>query len=199
MHESEVSRMSAVATSRPAPTIHALAESHVPAILAACSDWEELARFGPPYWRPRSSAELQRKIAATAGPQLATEYTFVIATEDAGPDAAASDSTALPIGRLVGECSLHAIDWRNRHAQIGICIWRPADRHRGYGRAGIRFITNWAIDHLDLHRLEAWILEGNTASRRLFETLGFTHEATLTQRYRLNGGWRDVWVMGRVG
>ena len=181
-----------------APTIHALAESHIPAILAACSEWEELARFGPPYWRPRSSAELRRKIAATAGPQPATECTFVIAAEDAGPDNTASDSTILPIGRLVGECSLHAIDWRNRHAQIGICIWRPTDRQHGYGRAGVRFITNWAIDHLDLHRLEAWILAGNTASRRLFETLGFTHEATLNQRYRLNGGWRDVWVMGRV-
>ena len=67
-----------------APTIHALAESHIPAILAACSKWEELAQFGPPYWRPRSSAELRRKIAATAGPQPATEYTFVIATADAG-------------------------------------------------------------------------------------------------------------------
>ena len=93
-----------------APTIHALAESHVPVILAACSDWEELAQFGPPYWRPRSSAELRRKIAATAGPQPATEYTFVIAAEDAGHDNAASDSAALPVGRLVGECSLHAID-----------------------------------------------------------------------------------------
>ena len=40
-------------------TIHALAESHITAILTACSDWEELARFGPPYWRPRSSAELR--------------------------------------------------------------------------------------------------------------------------------------------
>lgn len=180
-------------------TIHALAESHIPAILTACSDWDELARFGPPYWRPRSSAELRRKIAATTGPQPATEYTFVIAAEDAGPDAVASDSTVLPIGRLVGECSLHAIDWRNHHAQIGICICRPAARHHGYGRAGVRFITNWAIDHLDLHRLEAWILAGNTASRRLFETLGFTHEATLNQRYRLNSGWRDMWVMGRVG
>ena len=83
--------------------------------------------------------------------------------------------------------------------QIGICIWRPADRHHGYGRAGIRFITNWAIDHLDLHRLEAWILAGNTVSRRLFETLGFTHEATLTQRYRLIGGWRDVLGDGAGG
>lgn len=102
--------MSAVATSRPVTTIHALAESHIPAILTACADWEELAQFGPPYWRPRSSAELRCKITATAGPQPATEYTFVIAAEDAGPDNAANDPTALPVGRLVGECSLHAID-----------------------------------------------------------------------------------------
>lgn len=115
--------MPITATSRLAPTIHVLAESHIPAILAACSDWEELAQFGPPYWRPRSSAELRRKIAATAGSQPATEYIFVIAAEDEGSDAAASDSTGLHVGRLVGECSLHAIDWRNRHAHRSVSVF----------------------------------------------------------------------------
>ena len=53
---------------------------------------------GPPYWRPRSAAELQRKITDTSGPVPAGAYTFVI--KDGGT--------------LIGECSLHAIDWRNR-------------------------------------------------------------------------------------
>lgn len=48
--------------------IHAFAEEHIPHILDACADWEELSKHGPPYWRPRSSAELRRKIAATSGP-----------------------------------------------------------------------------------------------------------------------------------
>lgn len=163
-------------------TILALAEEHVPHILAACQDWEELAQYGPPYWRPRSSAQLHRKIAATSGPNLATDYNFVIADE----------------GRLVGECSLHAINWRSRHGEVGICIWNPLDRGKGYGRAGVEHIIHWAQDHLNLHRLEAWILADNIASQGLFARLGFTHEGTLQQRYFHDGIHKDVHVYGRI-
>lgn len=76
------------------PHIHALAPEHILFIVEACTNWRELAQWGPPYWRPRSAAELQRKIADTSGPMPAGAYTFVI--EDGGT--------------LVGECSLHAID-----------------------------------------------------------------------------------------
>ncbi|WP_435084729.1 GNAT family N-acetyltransferase [Gordonia hongkongensis] len=164
-------------------SLHALAEEHVPVVLRACADWKELAQHGPPYWRPRSPAELSRKIAATAGPQPATEYTFVLV--EAG-------------GRLVGECSLHAIDWRNRVAQVGICIWDPADRGRGFGRAGVCHMLDWGNGHLGLHRLEAWIIQGNEASRRLFSDVGFDHEATLRQRYLHAGVRCDVDVLARV-
>lgn len=109
-------------------TIRAMRPEDVPHVLDVCQEWEELSRFGPPYWRPRSSAELQRKISTPAGPQPATAYSFVIIND----------------GRLVGECSLHAIDWRNRHTQVGICVWRPEDRRHGYGRAGVEFLISWA-------------------------------------------------------
>lgn len=82
--------------------IRSMTPSDVPAVVKACADWQELVQHGPPYWRPRATAELERKIAAMSGPTPATEYTFVI---EAG-------------GRLVGECSLHAIDWRSRYAQV---------------------------------------------------------------------------------
>lgn len=162
--------------------IHAFAEEHIPHILKACADWEELAKHGPPYWRPRSSAELRRKIAATSGPQLASDYNFVL--ED--------------LGRLVGECSLHGIDWRNRHAQVGICVWSPEDRHHGYGTAGITQMVHWASSHLGLHRLEAWILADNDASRSLFRHLGFTPEAVLRERYFHDGTYKDFHVYGRL-
>ena len=63
--------------------IEALASRHIPYILDACQDWHELAQYGPPYWRPRSEAELQRKIAATSGPVPGTEYNFVL-VDDGG-------------------------------------------------------------------------------------------------------------------
>lgn len=166
-------------------TIRAMRPEDVPHVLDACQEWEELSRFGPPYWRPRSSAELQRKISAPAGPQPATAYSFVIIND----------------GRLVGECSLHAIDWRNRHTQVGICVWRPEDRCHGYGRAGVEFLISWATQHLGLHRLEAWILESNHASMHLFASLGFQQEAVLRERYWARGRHNNThvyaWVPGK--
>lgn len=100
-------------------TLQALSEAHIPTILEACADWEELARYGAPYWRPRSSAELRRKIADTAGPQPATAYSFVLADSD---------------GRLVGETSIHAIDWRSRVAQVGSASGDRAIGARGMAR-----------------------------------------------------------------
>lgn len=155
-------------------SVHALADGHVSMVIAACANWEELAQYGPPYWRPRSAAELRRKIAATAGPQPGTEYSFVLVATN---------------GQLVGECSIHNIDWRNRLAQVGICIWDPADRRRGFGRVGLRHSLDWGFGFLGLLRVEAWIVDGNEASLALFRQFGFEHEATLRGRY-LHGGVR---------
>lgn len=102
-------------------SLRALSESHIPAILEACSDWEELAQHGPPYWRPRSPAEIQRKIDATSGPTPATEYNFVLRTDE---------------GRLVGECSLHAIDWRSRVAKWVSACGRRRIAHTATDGAG---------------------------------------------------------------
>lgn len=161
--------------------IEALGERHILAVVAACSDWHALASSGPPYWRPRSEAELRRKIAATSGPQSATEYSFVLVAND---------------GDIVGECSLHAIDWRCRSAQVGVAIWNPADRRAGYGRAGVRHMIDWGSGYLGLERLEAWIVDGNTSSLRLFDRLGFEREGVLRRRYLEGGVSRDVHVLG---
>jgi len=165
-------------------SIAAMGDDHIPAVLAACADWQELAQFGPPYWRPRSPAELGRKVASTAGPQLATDYSFVLDRD----------------GRLVGECSVHAIDWRNRLAQIGVCIWAPGDRRQGYGRVAVRHAIDWSFGYLGLVRVEAWIVDGNEPSAALFKRLGFSYEATLHGRY-LHAGDRKamhIWSLNSL-
>ncbi|OZE13469.1 GNAT family N-acetyltransferase [Rhodococcus sp. 05-2255-3B1] len=166
----------------PKVTPLALSSVHVPEVLHASGDWEELAPFGPPYWRPRSEAELQRKINATAGPVPATEYTFVLQVEG---------------GRLVGECSLHGIDWRNGLGQAGICLWNPQDRRKGFGLTAVDFAQTWAFDHLRLRKLEAWVVDGNTGSLALFARLGWRQEATLRSRYFHAGSHKDVHVLAQ--
>lgn len=179
-----------------------------------CTDWHELAQHGPPYWRPRSQAELERKLSASAGPQLATEYNFVL-TESSAVDVQAaaginreSQLDARTAGyadlpseepktpRLVGECSLHTIDWRNRVAQVDVCIWNPNDRHHGYGQQAMKFLTEWSAKQLGLQRLEAWILANNVASQQLATRFGFEYEGRLRGRYQLNGERHDVEILG---
>ena len=115
--------------------------------------------------------------------QPATSYSFVLVDDG---------------GRQVGEASIHAIDWRSRVAQVGICIWRPSDRGQGYGAAGSRAVIDWAVGHLGLHRLEAWILAGNGASLGLFRNLGFVEENRLTQRYLVGSQYMDMLVLARI-
>lgn len=169
-----------MATTQPATDNHvalvAYAARHVPAILAGSADWRALAATGAPYWRPRSEAELQRKISSQSGPGLAPEYNFVLETG----------------GRLVGECSVHSIDYRNRVGQIGVCIWYDDDRRRGYALDGLHDLTAWATGNLGLQRLEAWIMSDNAPSRALFTRLSFTYEGTLRQRYLAACLRRDV-------
>lgn len=160
--------------------VRALAEEHIQVVIAGCSNWQELSSYGPPYWRPRSPAELRRRIESTAGPQLSREYHFVVESPD---------------GRLVAECSLHSIDWRNRVAQVGVCVWAPSDRRRGYGRYAVQFLRNWGFGYLGLARLEAWIVDGNEPSLELFSRLGFVHEGTLRGRYLHAGVRRAMHIL----
>ena len=81
---------------------------------------------------------------------------------------------------------------------MGICIWRPSDRGKGYGAAGSRAVIDWAAGHLGLHRLEAWILASNGASLGLFRSLGFVEEGRLTQRYLVDGQYMDMLVLARI-
>lgn len=163
--------------------IEAFSTGHLPAVLAATANTDDLAEYGAPWWRPRSEAEIARKISSQAGPALALEYNFVILRDT---------------GEVIGECSVHTIDYRCRVAQLGIIIWAPQHRTQGHGSGALAWLTSWATGSLGLRRLEAWVIDDNTASLALFTRAGFAHEGTLTQRYLVNGTWRDQHILARL-
>lgn len=169
------------------------AERHIAAIVAGSQDWPTLAETGSPYWRPRAEAEVRRKVQSMAGPALAPEYNFVILDERFHDDGA-----DLGDQRLIGECSVHGIDYRNRTAELGVCIWDPADRGRSHGRDAVEQLTTWASGYLGMHRLEAHIVVGNDASEQLFTKLGFELEGVQRQRWLCAGQWRDIAIYARL-
>ncbi len=91
-------------------------------------------------------------------------------------------------GEAVGCIDLFEVDPLHRRAGVGILIYEPADRGKGYGLAALELLIGYAIDHLGLRQLYADVPESNLASRRLFLRAGFTES-----------GHRRAWVRTEDG
>lgn len=99
-------------------------------------------------------------------------------------------------GMHIGNITLQQIDWRNRSAEIGILIGDKGSRAKGYGKEAIRLITHHAFMRLNLRKLYAGVIEGNTPSLKAFEKIGFKVEGVLREHFYLDGKYIDCFRMG---
>lgn len=77
-----------------------------------------------------------------------------------------------------------------RSGYLGYYVFRPFER-RGLMKEGLRRVLRRAFGAMELHRLEANIQPGNTASKRLVRSLGFRREGFSPRYLRIGGRWRD--------
>ena len=99
---------------------------------------------------------------------------------------------------LVGGASLNQVRRGiGQSATLGYWIGAPFVR-RGFMTDALSGLLPFAFDRLALHRLGAAVLEGNVASRRLLEKVGFTHEGLARKYLRIDGEWRDHALYGML-
>lgn len=85
-------------------------------------------------------------------------------------------------GRLIGE-----IQARGRPAQalpagvfeLGLVVWDPADRGKGYGSEAIALITGWLFERGGAGRVQVTTEVGNAVLRRALRNVGFAFEGVL--------------------
>lgn len=82
-------------------------------------------------------------------------------------------------------------------ATLGYWCGEPFAR-RGYMLAAVEAVTEFAFGRAGLHRLEAACVPENEPSRALLEKAGFEHEGYARGYLKINGGWRDHLLFGRV-
>lgn len=99
-------------------------------------------------------------------------------------------------GNHIGNILLHMIDVQNRHGEIGILVGDRNYWGKGVATESIGLMARHAFDRLNLHKLYAGMIEGNEASKRAFEKVGFTIEGNLTQHFYLQGRYHDCIRMG---
>ena len=67
---------------------------------------------------------------------------------------------------------------RRRAAEVGFWV-AEAQWGKGIATEALRAFTDYAFSRFDLIRLFAYVFEGNVASARVLEKVGFTYEGTL--------------------
>ena len=98
-------------------------------------------------------------------------------------------------GDPVGFLWLFRIDDVAGRGEIGYWI-RPAEQGDGYATEAVELGLRYAFDERGLHKVVARVLEGNTASRRVLEKLGFEEEGHLRDHYYVDGEYVDTHLLG---
>lgn len=97
--------------------------------------------------------------------------------------------------RVIGTCTLAAIDVRHKRAELGFAVKR-AQWGRGYASEAAEALVAFAFRTLGMHRIEADADPRNVASIRCLERLGFRREGYARERYHLNGEVQDAVLYG---
>jgi RimJ/RimL family protein N-acetyltransferase len=93
-------------------------------------------------------------------------------------------------GRPVGSLDFHEIGLTSGGAGFGIVVGDPADTSQGYGSDAIRVLIDFGFERLRLERVWLDVFAENTRAIRLYERLGFVHEARF--RHAVFRGGRHV-------
>jgi RimJ/RimL family protein N-acetyltransferase len=113
-------------------------------------------------------------------PELAAEGKLVeLAVSDAAGDA------------FLGSMILHSFDTAHRRCEVGFWLV-PAARGRGVGSRAVALAVSWALDALDLLRVEMTTTPDNDAVFALARRLGFAQEGVLRKRNVERGARVDV-------
>lgn len=94
-------------------------------------------------------------------------------------------------GVAVGTLDIFDFDPQHLRFGIGILVYAPGDRRRGYARAAIEAISNYGRETLGVKQIWASVAENNNASIALFEGAGFEHCGTRRAWLRTADGYVD--------
>ena len=98
-------------------------------------------------------------------------------------------------GVHVGNVGLSDINWKDRHAELGIVIGEKTYWGRGYGTDAIRTLLSLAFREMNLHRVFLRVDTDNARGIRCYEKAGFQREGVLREVVFRDGVYCDQYVM----
>lgn len=99
---------------------------------------------------------------------------------------------------LVGATLFPSFNPRAGNAEVGVLLASSA-RGRGIVTRAVAAMLDWAFTERGMHRVEWKCAPGNEPSRRMAQRLGFTHEGTLREAFRVRDVRQDLEVWAILG
>jgi ribosomal-protein-alanine N-acetyltransferase len=100
-------------------------------------------------------------------------------------------------GKLIGTVGFKTILHQHLCADIGYEL-DPDWWNRGVMTEAVKAVTDYGLNKMNLHSIEANITPDHIASRRVLEKLGFKLEAHYRENYFYQGWWDSaIWVKKR--
>ena len=97
--------------------------------------------------------------------------------------------------RLIGRAAIRGIHPVNRSGVFTIFIGEPEFRSQGYGREATALSAIYAMDILNLNRLELEVFAYNSRAVRTYEALGFAREGVRREAKFHDGEYHDAILM----
>jgi [ribosomal protein S5]-alanine N-acetyltransferase len=96
---------------------------------------------------------------------------------------------------VIGQIRLMNWTRMERQAEVGYWLQR---KHwgKGYGTEALRLVCSFGFESLRLHRIVASVVEGNAASTKVLEKVGFRLEGRRRLAARLSRGWANTLEYG---
>ncbi len=99
---------------------------------------------------------------------------------------------------FIGSCGIVNLNMFTHSAEVGINLAHPDYRGKGYGSEIMLLTMRYGFEQFNLNRISLRVMGFNTRAIRLYEKLGFQHEAREREVFFHDGTYFDQLHMGML-
>ena len=100
--------------------------------------------------------------------------------------------------KLIGVCGLTYIDWKNRHCEISIILYKTKWQSSKEAKEVISILTNYGFGELNMHRLWVEIFDTIPENMILFESMNFQKEGIMREKLWRERKWHDSFIYSKL-
>jgi RimJ/RimL family protein N-acetyltransferase len=100
-------------------------------------------------------------------------------------------------GRHIGNLKIGPVHATHNHADLSYFIGERSEWGKGYATEAVRQACDHAFKVMKVHRLQAGLYAGNSASKSVLRKNGFAFEGSWRNALKTDNGWSDHLWYGR--